>query len=472
MDLEFGTIAEISSALRAGELTCADIVRRALARTERLGYLNSMVGVDVEGSMAAAILLDAEIRAGRWRGQLHGIPFVAKDNIDTVSLATSGCTPALLGNRPGRNAPVIERFLGAGAVLVGKTNMHELAFGVTNNNGAFGPARNPYNQSLIAGGSSGGTAVAVAARIVPFGLGTDTGGSVRVPAALCGLVGFRPTLGRYPSQGIIPISGTRDTVGVIAGTVADVANVDAVITGSGESVRLPQVRGLRIGIPRSFFYEDLEQAVEREMEKFLSTLHNAGVHLIDADIPNIRALNESVSFVVVNYEARRAMERYLAASAPQVSFTQVLDSVVSPDVRALYGAIAKNDLVTEEQYLRARDIDRPALQARLSGYLADHDLDAYVVPTVPMTARPIGDDETVELNGRRVPTFLSFIRNADPSSNAGIPSVSIPIGASNEGLPMGAMLEGATGRDRALLGIAQALASLVPPVARPSSCQV
>jgi mandelamide amidase len=398
---------------------------------------------------------------------LHGVPFVAKDNIDTVDLPTTACTPALRRNRPPRNAPVLERLLGAGALLLGKTNMHELAFGITNNHGAFGAAHNPYDLECIPGGSSGGSAAVVAAGIVPFALGSDTGGSVRIPAALCGIAGLRPTLGRYSQDGVVPISPTRDTVGPMARTVADLALVDGVITGESSPLEPVKLSGLRIGVPRGYFYENLEPAVATLMQAFLARLRSEGVTLVEESIPDVQKLDEAVSFVVVNYEARRCLESYLAKSAAGISFEAVASQIASPDVKPVYEAIANLDLVPEKVYRETLEVHRPALQRSLGEYLRTHRLDAYVVPTCCMTARPIGQDQTVELNGQQVPTFMSFIRNADPSSNAGIPSISIPVGLSGSGLPVGAMIESAAGSDRRLLAIAQAFEHVCGPIAPP-----
>jgi Asp-tRNA(Asn)/Glu-tRNA(Gln) amidotransferase A subunit family amidase len=295
----------------------------------------------------------------------------------------------------------------------------------------------------------------VAAGIAPFGLGTDTGGSVRIPAALCGLVGFRPTAGRYSPDGVVPISSTKDTVGPMAHTVADIDLIDAVLTHARGPVAAAVTTRLRIGVPRGYFYEDLDRDVESAVEAFLSELRAAGAELVEKDIADIGELNDAVSRVVVNYEARPSLERYLADTAAGVTFEDLLDAIVSPDVKAIYSALARG--VTEARYRRAMDVDRPALQARLLEYLSANRLDAYVVPTTALTARRIGDDEVVELNGRQVPTFATYIRNCDPSSSAGFPSITIPIASSTGRLPVGLTIEAAPSHDRRLLGVAKAL---------------
>jgi indoleacetamide hydrolase len=461
-------VAEVRSEIQAGKLTVEEYVSALIDRKRQADYLNSIVGFDEARLRVAARDRDRGRAGGSVVGPLHGVPFAAKDNIDTVDLPTTACTPALLHNRPPRNAPILQRLLDAGAVLFGKTNMHELAFGITNNHGAFGAARNPYDPNLIPGGSSGGSAAAVAAGVVPFALGSDTGGSVRIPAALCGIAGLRPTLGRYPGEGVVPISQTRDTVGPLARTVADLALVDSAITGEASSLEPVKLNGLRIGVPLEYYYENLEPAVASLMQDLLASLASHGVVLVEENIADVQKLDEAVSFVVVNYEARRCLERYLAHSAPGISYESVVASIASPDVKPVYEAISNLELVPEHVYREALEVHRPALQRAMSEYFSRNRLEALIVATCGLTARPIGQDQTVDLNGQQVPTFLSFIRNSDPSSNAGIPSLSIPIGLSPTGLPVGAMIEAPAGTDRRLLAIAQSIEKVCGPLPPPS----
>jgi len=470
MDMTGLCVLEARSAIATRRLNVRDYAGGLLAQMHRWRHINAIVARDEAALLAAADRCDrvANIAADR---PLFGIPFVAKDNIDTVDLPTSACTPALRGHRPPKNSPLIDRLLDAGALLLGKTNMHELAFGVTNNSGAFGAARNPCDPRLIPGGSSGGTAAAIAARIAPFGLGSDTGGSVRIPAALCGIVGFRPTQGRYPKGGTVPISGTRDTAGPMARTVADVALVDAILARTNTGAVPADLRGLRLGVPRRYFQEDLEPPVATAMESFLHRATTQGAQLIEADIPDIGELNESVSFTIVGFEAHRALERYLADSAPGITLQRVLESIATPSVKAFYSTLAQGSAVSPAAYRRALDVHRPALQAAILRYLDRHRLDAYIVPTCCMTAKPIGEDETMEHNGRRVPTFSTLIRNCEPSSNAGTPSISIPIGTSAAGLPIGAMIETRAGQDQRLLSIAGSLSQLCAPLPPPQPAE-
>ena len=249
-------VAEAAKAIRTGEITAAALADALLARAAANTNLNAFITLDADQVRAAAREADRRRTSGASLGPLHGVPLALKDNIDTAELPTSGGTPGLKGQRPKRNAVIVDALLGAGAIVLGKCNLHELAYGITNNNAAFGPARNPYAPDRIPGASSGGTAIAVAARLAPGGIGSDTGGSVRIPAALCGIVGLRPTTGRWSQAGIIPISHTRDTAGPMTRSVADCALLDGVVTGAPTEVAPASLNGLRVGVPRRHFWEN------------------------------------------------------------------------------------------------------------------------------------------------------------------------------------------------------------------------
>ncbi len=466
-----GEIAEwtASEALRQigeGRISAREYAEALLAECERRGGLNAFIHLDPDR------VLDAASRAVPGGGRLAGLPVPVKDNFDTANMPTTGGTPGLRDHRPARTAPVLRRLVDEGAYVMGKLNMHELAFGITSNNAAFGPARNPHDPARIPGGSSGGSGAAVAARMAPVAMGTDTGGSVRIPAALCGVAGFRPTAGRYSRDGIVPISSTRDTAGPLARSVEDLALLDGVIAGAPDDLPRMALKGARIGVPRGYFYDDLHPETARVADAALAALAAAGAVLVEAEMPDVPKLDAAAGFPVALYETVVELTRYLLESGLPLDLAGLAAAVASPDVAGLLqGVLTPEGAIPEAVYREALTQTRPALQAAYAGYFASNDVIAAIFPTTPLPAAPIGEDETVELNGERVPTFLTFIRNTGPSSLAGIPGVTLPAGLSGGGLPVGMELDGPAGSDRALLALSAAVEAALPATPAPRSAE-
>ena len=455
-------VGEAAAKIRRGEITAEGLAAALLARSAKHSDLNAFITLDTECVLAAARAADRQRAAGETLGALQGVPIVLKDNLDTAGLPTTGGTPGLKGHRPDRNAPVVAALVEAGAIVLGKANMHELAFGITNNNAGFGAARNPFDRARIPGGSSGGTAVAVAARLAPGGVGTDTGGSVRVPAALCGIVGFRPTVGRWPQRGIVPISHTRDTAGPMARSVADCAVLDSVVAGPPTAFAPMPLRGLRLGLPRRHFWEDLDTGLAGILEERLRQLRDAGAVLIEADLPDVPARDAAAGFPIALHEVATDLGRYLAEHQTGLDLAGLAAQIASPDVRAIIGNVLSAAAVPDAVYRQALDVDRPAVQEAYRRYFRGHDVRAVLLPTTPLPAARIGEDETVLLNGQSRPTFITFIRNTDPGSIAGVPGLSLPAGLTAAGLPVGLEIDGPAGSDRELLAIGAALERILP----------
>ena len=300
---DFPTASEMVAMMDAGQITSSTIVTELLRRESGAKALNAFINVDREGALARAKELDRMRREGNIIGPLHGLPLVAKDNIHVAGLPNTAGTPGLSGFTPDADSPVIAALRDAGAIIYGKTNMHELAFGITSDNAAFGAVANPHDTLTFAGGSSGGTASAVAAGLAPAGLGSDTGGSVRIPAALTGTVGFRPSNGRYPIDGVTPISHTRDTIGLITWSVADLVLLDSVIDPLGEAVSPLAPPEIRLGVPRNYFYTGLDEQSAVVVDETLELLADAGIALIDVDLDAIGPLIAQSGFPIALYEA-------------------------------------------------------------------------------------------------------------------------------------------------------------------------
>jgi indoleacetamide hydrolase len=462
-DLHELGVVEAAAAIRAGEITAEVLVAALLQRAKALSALNAFVNLDEAIVLEAARTADLHQASGKALGPLHGVPIALKDNINTSAFPTSAGTPALRRHRPKANAPVAGALVDAGAIVFGKVGMHELAYGITSNNASFGAIHNPFDPKHIPGGSSGGSGAAVGARIVPASIGSDTGGSIRVPAAFCGVLGFRPTVLRWPQAGMVPISATRDTAGPLARKAADLVAIDAVVTGTDPTLAATPLKGLRIGAPRSHFWEDLEPETARICEAALDTLKHAGAVLVEADLTNIRAFNEAVSFTVALYETKRDLDRYLKGEGLSHRFADILAEVTSPDVKGVLGSLLDPaTAVPEQAYRDAITIHRPKLIGLYRSYFAAQKVTAVMFPTTPLPAPLIGEDETLTLNGCELPTFMTVIRNTDPGSNAGIPGITIPVGVTSDGLPVGLAFDGPSGGDRDLLGLALAVEAVFP----------
>ncbi|TYO68364.1 indoleacetamide hydrolase [Bradyrhizobium hipponense] len=473
MDFDQLTLTQAAADLRAGTVTSEALTTEALARAKADADLNAFVTLDEAGALKAAAAFDAN---GDRDKPLGGVPIVIKDNIEVAGLPCSAGTPALKDYVPQADAPVVAKLRVAGAVIIGKTSMHELAFGISGYNTAFktGPefgVRNAYDRALIAGGSSSGTGAAIGARIVAGGLGTDTGGSVRVPAALNGCASLRPTVGRYPQAGIAPISHTRDTAGPMAATMADVALLDRVIAG-GDAVAPADLNQVRIGIVRTMLV-NLDIDTDDAFHAAIARMRAQGVSVIEIEMPQLAELNGQVGFPVALYEAYDDMVAYLKHTGTGLTIEVLAREIASPDVKGTYDGLViprklpgpDNTLVDAKPiYDNAIRTARPALQALYASAFAVNRLDAIAFPTTPRVAIASNPDSSSLEN------FGLFIQNTDPGSNAGIPGIQIPIalGAASK-LPIGMELDGPAGSDHRLLAIGMALEQVfgrLPPPSR------
>lgn len=474
-DLDVLTATQAAADLCAGKITSKALTSAALVRAKARGDLNAFITLDEAGAMKAAEAFDAGRKKGACK-PLGGVPIVIKDNIEVAGLPSSAGTPALKGFVPAKDAPVAAKLRAAGAIIIGKTNMHELAFGISGYNAAFktgaeSGVRSAYDATKIAGGSSSGTGAAVGARIVTAGLGTDTGGSVRVPCAINGCASLRPTVGRYPQAAIAPISHTRDTAGPMAATMTDVALLDRVIAGGG-AIAPVDPKKVRIGIVKSML-ANMDGDTEAAFRTAIDKLKSAGVTVVDVEMAKLGELNGQISFPIAIYEANDDMVAYLKKTGTGITIEQLAKSIASPDVKGTYDGLViprklpgPNNTVTDAEpaYDAAMKTGRPALQGLYRDTFAKNKLDAIAFPTTPKVAIAANPDSSSLAN------FLLFIQNTDPGSNAGVPGIQLPIalGATSK-LPVGLEFDGPAGSDRKLLAVGMAFEKIFGRLPAPAA---
>lgn len=441
------TVAEAARAIARRDLSPVDLTRACLARIEaRNPALNAFVTVVPERALEEAARAEAELLAGQHRGPLHGIPVGLKDLYDTAGIETAAGSAVLRGRVPDRDAAAVARLREAGAVILGKTNTHEFAWGTTTNNPHTGPTRNPWAPDRIPGGSSGGSGAAVAARLCPAALGTDTGGSIRIPAALCGVVGLKPTFGRVSRAGIIPMSWQFDHAGPITRTVEDAAILLGAIAGYDPAdfatvpvpvpdyaaALVPDIRGLRIGVPRDQFFGLLDPEVLVAVEEALETLRGLGAAVEDVDAGFTREQVIS-AWRLVNVEGRLYHAPWLEQQ-PEAYSEELRNVLLQP---------LPEPLDLSAAYLASYEIKEGVRRVLET-------VDLLAAPTTMRPASRIGEDP-VEVEGVQLSTGAAFASLTMPFNLAGIPAISIPCGFSAEGLPIGLQLAGRPFEEAAVL---------------------
>lgn len=440
-------ILEASEKIRQRAISPVELTRDCLARIEqRNPELNAYITVTAELALAQARQAEAEIQRGDWRGPLHGIPIGLKDLFDTAGIKTTAASALLKDHVPNRDAEVVRRLKFAGAVLLGKQNLHEFAYGGSSMISHYGEVRNPWNSAHIAGGSSGGSAAAVAAGLCCAAIGTDTAGSVREPAALCGVVGLKPTYGRISSRGVIPLSLSLDHVGPITATVADaaillqaLASHDPEDPASADApvpdylaLMCQATHSMRVGVSRKFFYEDLDSQVEAAVNHALDVLRTLTASLREIELPvsTDRTLQAAESY---RYHADNVRNH------PGLYHPETLR-------RILTGAN-----LSESEYQRCR---QELQEARRNIGEVFRDLDVLVTPTVPIP--PPSVRELKENPDALRPREILLLRNTRPVNVWGLPAISVPCGFTEDGLPIGLQIIGPSWGEGAILRLAHA----------------
>jgi mandelamide amidase len=462
-DLSELTAVEAVSALRNGEITAENYADALLARAERFKALNSFITLRPDEVRRAARAADKRRARGGALGLLHGLPIAVKDSIDTKSLPTTNGTRALRDFHPKADAGVLLPLLAQGAIVMGKTNLHELSCGWTSNNAVFGPVLNPYDQTRTPGGSSGGSAAAVAARIAPLAIGEDTYGSIRVPSTFCGLVGLRPTFERYRNDGLMPLSRNRfDQVGPLARSVGDVILFDSVSRGDHSSVEPAPLKGVRIGIAE-YLMEGIDAECGRIVAAAIDRLRAAGVEIVNVELPASLREASDVERALLGYELLEGFSRFLANEGSGVSVDELV-SQAGPNLKGLLAA-GRNPGSQENHDALSRK-QRHMRADAISMFRANRIAALAFAPSLT-PAFPQGDPDQLVINGRPVNLFTSIGRQVAIGSCASLSCLVLPVGMTATGLPVGLEFDALPGSDRRLLALGlsleKSLGAIRPP---------
>jgi aspartyl-tRNA(Asn)/glutamyl-tRNA(Gln) amidotransferase subunit A len=441
------TILELAPLLRRKEISPVEVTRTHLARIEKLNSaLNAFITISAESALSQAQTAESEIMRGQWRGPLHGITIALKDLIDTAGIPTTAASARFQDRIPTEDAEIVRRLKEAGAVIVGKNNLHEFAYGGSSMLSFYGEVHNPWDLNRIAGGSSGGSAASVSAGLCCGAIGTDTAGSIREPAALCGCVGLKPTYGRISSRGVIPLSWSLDHVGPFAATVADTAFVLQAIAGydssdiTSSNVSAADYSGalrensklLRVGVPRATFYEELDPEIGTAVEQALAVIKTlvAEIKEVTLDVPTDRTVQMVEAYA---YHAESAGE------TPELYQPETLRRIQT-------GAG-----ISAADYVRGRrglDADRRRIAEMFTN------IDVLVTPTTPIPAPAIAE---LKANPDELrPAELKLLRNTRPFNVWGLPAISVPCGFTGGGLPIGLQIVGPHWREDVVLRLGHA----------------
>ena len=430
------TLTEAAEQIRSHRLSPVELTRECLSRVERLNpVLNAFITVTGDTALAQARQAEAEGMAGNWRGPLHGIPIALKDLMDTAGVPTTAASNQFRDRIPAEDATLVRQLKAAGAVIVGKLNLHEFAFGGSGIVSAFGPAKNPWNAERSTGGSSSGAAVAVAAGMCVASLGTDTAGSIRCPSALCGIVGHRPSAGTLSGEGIIPLSPSFDTAGPMTPRVRDAALLLQALAGSSYTASLGHnVSALKIGVARKGFWDDLQSDVESCLDEAVAVIRKMVGEVRDVQLEIARC---RTVFDAEIYEYHEEM----VTKTPELY-----------DPRTL-ARIRKCAGISATDYIRAQ---RELETERRTAESVFRQVDLVITPTVPVAAPRIS--ELLPLAPPELRHFETkyLLRNTAPFSVLYWPSVSVPCGFTREALPVGLQISGKPGADATVLQLAHA----------------
>jgi aspartyl-tRNA(Asn)/glutamyl-tRNA(Gln) amidotransferase subunit A len=434
------TILEAGKALRSHQISCFELTNRCLDHITKLNpRLNAFLTITHESARLRAQELDRELASGRDRGPLHGIPIAHKDLIWTKGVRTTSGSKLFADYVPNSNAQVVEKLNDAGVVMVGKTGLHELAYGITSDNPHFGTIRNPRNPEHIPGGSSGGSGVAVATGMALMATGTDTGGSIRIPASYCGVVGIKPTYGLVSVSGVQPLGFSLDHIGPLTTTVGDArVSLDAMADSARRKPGPASIRQIRVGVPENYYFTQVAPEVQEAVHNAAKRAEGLGARVTPVQVPDIETFN-AASRVILLSEAAALYEPYMDRQ-----------SEIGLDVRAL---LYQGRLVPATDYVNAQRLRKVLANEFRALFRA---IDCLFTPATPITAPRIGQRE-VEISGETLDTRLATTRFARAFNALGFPALVMPCGETPEGMPIGLQIVGRPFEENLLFKLGEAL---------------
>jgi len=466
-DLTSLGLAAAAEAIRNGDITSEAYAATLLRQARALADLKAFITIDEIAMLAAAKNADKARSAGS-AAPLLGVPLGVKDSYLTAGLPTSLGLDHLAHFIPQEDAEAVRTIKDAGAIVFGKNNLVEMSYGLTGHNERYGQVKNPHARDRITGGSSSGSAASVAAGIVPASLGGDTVGSIRVPASLCGVVGFKPTTGRWPRNGVAPISHTLDTTGAFSRSVEDCILLDQVVTGERAAEFADggfNLKGARLAVAPRQFLDLVDPEVEARFREVVQRLQETGAEVVEVDLGNdFNALIQTATWGIFAYETMGAISEFVRRHNIPTTFEEIYE-VLKPQLRQAWGHTVLPHgagATSLEAYQTALNISRPEIQRRLNKAFVDQGAQAILQPTTPCTAPLIEEQATVHIAGQEV-SYLALANHTVSASSVGLPGVSIPIGLSRAGVPIGLELDAPLGSDRALLNLARRIESVLGP---------
>ncbi|NWL77281.1 amidase [Pseudomonas taiwanensis] len=462
-------VATAAAAIRRGDISSESYAAALLRRARAFSGLSAFITIDETAVLAAARASDTARAAGS-TAPLLGVPVAVKDSYLTQGLRTTLGIRNLENFVPDRDAEVVRAIKDAGGIVFGKNNLVEMSYGLTGHNSHFGQAKNPHNPKHVTGGSSSGAGASVGAQIVPAALGGDTVGSIRVPASLCGVVGFKPSPGRWSGDGVAPISHTLDTTGVFARTVEDCAVIDQVVTKTTATFQgnWADLSGIRLAYAPRQHLDHIDHEVEAHFRETIRRLRDAGAEVVEVDLgEDFLTLTERSTWGVFLHETMDSVAGFLRKNRMPSSFEDIYQELKS-GLKETWGHLVLPSgagFISHETYQAALDHDRPEIQSRFNRAFSRHGAQALLMPTTPCPAPTIEQQTKFTVAGQEV-NDLALARHTVAASIAGLPGISIPMGMSSNGLPLGLEMDGKNGDDQNLLVLARRVEAAIGLVAR------